>query len=664
MEEWTIRSLIDEINRLTELYDKGIPEVSDEYWDNLYFKLKQMEEETGIIYPDSPTQKIHFEKVSELKKVKHNHPMLSLDKTKNLDDIKTFLDTFEWIAMAKLDGLTCSLKYVNGELVSAETRGNGIEGEDITHNARVITSIPQKINYKDELVVDGEVICTYENFEQFKNSYKNPRNFASGSIRLLDSKECEKRHLTFVAWDCFCNDYFYDRYLNKPYNIQKTLSLKLQILGDLGFITVPNFTDCDIDSIDMAVSIIKEYCTYPIDGIVFKYDDIDVYAAAGRTDHHFKGGLAYKFYDETYPTRLKYIQWTMGRTGILTPVAVFDPIDIDGSTVERASLHNVSVMKEVLGDCAYVGEPLQIYKANQIIPQIAEAGPKYDYGYVIAHGGVSANDAIERCPICGGDVAYITSDDGVINVYCDNPSCKGKLINRLDHFCGKKGLDIKGLSKATFEKLIDWGWANNIEDVFTLAVHRNEWINKSGFGTKSVDKILTSIEEHKHTTLNAFISAIGIPFIGKTVAADLAKEFKTYEDFRNAVRDKEYHFYDLPNFGIEMDNFLKTFDYSEADRISKILIIETPVVNNTLINSKLQGKTIVITGKLTNFKNRDELKSIIEKVGGKVGSSITGKTDLLINNDVNSNSAKNNAAKQRGISILSEADFIKHYLEN
>ena len=664
MEEWTIRSLIDEINRLTELYDKGIPEVSDEYWDNLYFKLKQMEEETGIIYPDSPTQSIHFEKVSELKKVKHNHPMLSLDKTKNLDDIKTFLDTFEWIAMAKLDGLTCSLKYVNGELVSAETRGNGIEGEDITHNARVITSIPQKINYKDELVVDGEVICTYENFEQFKNSYKNPRNFASGSIRLLDSKECEKRHLTFVAWDCFCNDYFYDRYLNKPYNIQKTLSLKLQILADLGFITVPNFTDCDVKSIDMAVSIIKEYCTYPIDGIVFKYDEIDVYAAAGRTDHHFKGGLAYKFYDETYPTRLKYIQWTMGRTGILTPVAVFDPIDIDGSTVERASLHNVSVMKEVLGDCAYVGEPLQIYKANQIIPQIAEAGPKYDYGYVIAHGGVSANDAIERCPICGGDVAYITSDDGVINAYCDNPSCKGKLINRLDHFCGKKGLDIKGLSKATFEKLIDWGWVNNIEDVFTLAAHRNEWINKSGFGTKSVDKILTSIEEHKHTTFNAFISAIGIPFIGKTVAADLAKEFKTYEDFRNAVRDKEYHFYDLPNFGIEMDNFLKTFDYSEADRISKILIIETPVVNNTLINSNLQGKTIVITGKLTNFKNRDELKSIIEKAGGKVGSSITGKTDLLINNDVNSNSAKNNAAKQRGIAILSEADFIKHYLEN
>ena len=267
------------------------------------------------------------------------------------------------------------------------------------------------------------------------------------------------------------------------------------------------------------------------------------------------------------------------------------------------------------------------------------------------------------CPYCGEPTEIRKDIDSEV-LYCTNPQCGGKLINRLDHFCGKKGLDIKGLSKATFEKLIDWGWVNNIEDIFVLAAHRNEWINKSGFGTKSVDKILTSIEEHKHTTLNAFISAIGIPFIGKTVAADLAKEFKTYEDFRNAVRDKEYHFYDLPNFGIEMDNFLKTFDYSEADRISKILIIETPVVNNTLINNKLQGKTIVITGKLTNFKNRDELKSIIEKAGGKVGSSITGKTDLLINNDVNSNSAKNNAAKQRGISILSEADFIKHYLEN
>jgi len=663
VEEWTIRSLIDELNRLTKLYDEGHPEISDKEWDDLYFKLKQMEKETGIIYPDSPTQNIYFEKVSELKKVKHNHPMLSLDKTKNFDDIKSFVKNHSWIAMAKMDGLTCSLKYINGELISAETRGNGIEGEDVTHNAKIINSIPQKINYKDELVIDGEIICTYEDFEQFKTSYKNPRNFASGSIRLLDSKECEKRHLTFVAWDCFCNDQIYNEYLNLPYNNQKTLSLKLQILNELGFIIVPNLSDVSI-SIDNVIDFFKEYCIYPIDGIVFKYDDIEEYNAAGRTDHHFKGGLAYKFYDETYSTRLKHIQWTMGRTGILTPVAVFDPIDIDGSTVERASLHNVSVMREILGDCAYVGEHLQVYKANQIIPQIAEAGPKYDYGYVIAHGGVSANDAIERCPICGGDVEYITSDDGVINAYCNNPLCEGKLINRLEHFCGKKGLDIKGLSKATFQKLIDWEWIKNIEDIFYLSNYRNEWIKKPGFGIASVDKILKSIEEHKHTTLDAFISAIGIPLIGRAVAKDLINYFETYEDFRNAVNDKDYHFYNLNNFGEEMDNSIKNFDYTEADKIFKLLIFESRIVNNNKINDNLAGKTIVITGKLTNFKNRAELKSVIEAHGGKVVDSISAKTDILINNDVNSTSSKNKAAQSRNIPIISELDFIQQYIEN
>ena len=665
MEEWTIRSLIDELNRLTKLYDEGHPEISDKKWDDLYFKLKQMEEETGIIYPNSPTHHIYFESVSKLEKVKHNHPMLSLDKTKNIEDIKSFVNGHSWIAMAKLDGLTCSLKYANGKLVSAETRGNGIEGEDITHNAKVISSIPQTINYKKELVVDGEVICTYEDFEQFKNDYKNPRNFASGSIRLLDSKECQKRYLTFIAWDCFCDDHFYDNYLNYPFNTQKTLSLKLQILKDLGFIVVLNITDIDTISIDLAISSLKENSSnYPIDGIVFKYDNIDEYNAAGRTDHHFKGGLAYKFYDENYSTRLRHIQWTMGRTGILTPVAVFDPIDIDGSTVERASLHNVSVMREILGDCAYVGEHLQVYKANQIIPQIAEAGPKYDYGYVIAHGGVSANDAIERCPICGGDVEYITSDDGVINAYCNNPLCEGKLINRLEHFCGKKGLDIKGLSKATFQKLIDWEWIKNIEDIFYLSNYRNEWIKKPGFGIASVDKILKSIEEHKHTTLDAFISAIGIPLIGRAVAKDLINYFETYEDFRNAVDDKDYHFYNLNNFGEEMDNSIKSFNYTEADKIFKLLIFESSVVNNNKINDNLTGKTVVITGKLTNFKNRAELKSIIEAHGGKVVDLISAKTDILINNDVNSTSSKNKAAQARNIPIISELDFIQQYIEN
>ena len=660
-DKFEIIALIRQLNEATEQYDMGHPIMSDKEWDDLYFELKSKEDETGVIFPNSPTKHIHFEKVSELKKVKHNHPMLSLDKTKNIEDIKSFVNGHSWIAMAKMDGLTCSLRYLDGKLVSAETRGNGIEGEDITHNAKVISSIPQTINYKKELVVDGEIICTYENFEQFKNDYKNPRNFASGSIRLLDSEECQKRYLTFIAWDCFCDDHFYDNYLNYPFNTQKTLSLKLQILKDLGFIIVLNITDIDTTSIDLAISSLKENSSnYPIDGIVFKYDIIDEYEAAGRTDHHFKGGLAYKFYDETYETNLKNIEWTMGRTGILTPVAIYNDIEIEGTVCNRASLHNYSIMKELFhNQVPMVNQEITIFKSNQIIPQVKSV-KKYEIKDDEEYQFLPAPFI---CPYCGKHTKIKQDNDSQF-LYCDNPLCEGKLINKLEHFCGKKGLDIKGLSKATFQKLIDWEWLENLEGVFNLNKYRNEWIKKSGFGIASVDKILKSIEEHKHTTLDAFISAIGIPLIGRAVAKDLINYFETYEDFRNAVDDKDYHFYNLNNFGEEMDNSIKNFDYTEADRISKFLIFETPIVNNNKINDNLTGKTIVITGKLTNFKNRAELKSVIEQHGGKVTESITNKTDLLINNDINSTSSKNQAAKKHGIAIISEADLIKQYLEN
>ena len=653
-DKFEIIALIRQLNEATEQYDAGHPIMSDKEWDDLYFELKMKETKTGIVFPNSPTQNIHFTKVSELKKVNHNHLMLSLDKTKNIEDIDKFLQNYDFIAMAKLDGLTCSLKYLNGELVSAETRGDGKTGEDILHNALVIPSIPKKISYWKELVIDGEIICTYSNFEKFKDKYKNPRNFASGSIRLLDSKECFSRNLTFVVWDVikgFKNDYLHNRLLEAE---------------KLGFTIVPWTGDNSTTEDD--ISEIKELSNkkcYPIDGVVFKIESREISNELGYTAHHFNNAIAYKFYDETYSTRLKYIQWTMGRTGILTPVAVFKPIDIDGTTVERASLHNVSIMRETLGNCAYVGEPLEVAKMNQIIPQIVEAGPKYDYGYVISHGGVSANDAIEKCPYCSGEVEYKESAEGVINAYCTNSQCEGKLVNRLDHFCGKKGLDIKGLSKATLGKFIEWGWVENIEDLYYVSEKfRSDFLAKPGFGNKSVTKILNAIEESKHTTLDAFISAIGIPLIGRAVAKDLVNYFETYEDFRNAVDDKNYHFYDLNNFGEEMDKSIKNFNYAEADKISKLLFIEAPIVNKNQINNSLTGKTIVITGKLTNFKNRAELKEIIEKYGGKVVDSISAKTDILINNDVNSTSSKNKAAKERNIPIISELDFIKNYVEN
>ena len=647
----TIRYLIDQLNYHTNLYEKGVPQISDKEWDDMYFQLKELENQTGTIYPDSPTQKINYQVVSELKKIKHNHPMLSLDKTKDIEAIYSFIKNKEWVAMAKMDGLTCSLRYINGELVGAETRGNGEEGEDVLHNAKVISNIPQKINYKDELIIDGEIICTYKNFENFNTEYKNPRNFASGSIRLLDPKECERRKLTFIAWDII-------KGFNKETLTENLIELRLE-----GFTTVPLTIKNNITSdIESAIDFLTKQCkaeSYPIDGIVFKYNNINEYNAAGRTDHHFKGGLAYKFYDETYPTTLKYINWTMGRTGVLTPVAVFDPIDIEGSIVEKASLHNVSVMKDLLGHYPYVGETLQVFKANMIIPQIAEAGPKWDYVSIIKNCG-SVFVIPETCPICDGKTQLITSKDNVINLYCMNPRCEGKLINRLDHFCGKKGLDIKGLSKATFEKLIDWGWISQLEDVFNLNNHKKEWINKDGFGLASVTKILQSIENSKHTTLAAFISAIGIPLIGQVNAKELTKIFNTYDKFKAAVEDQLYTFENIYGFGYEMNESLKNFDYTEADHLSSYLIFKEEKDKEN--KNKLNGMSIVITGKLTEFKNRDELKKVIEENGGKVVSSISQKTTLLINNDINSTSSKNLFAKEHNIPIITEQQFITEYL--
>ena len=644
--EEKIRQLIDLLNSTTALYDSGHTILTDEEWDEKYFELQKLEKETGIIFKDSPTQQINYSTVTALKKIEHNHPMLSLDKTKDLAEIKAFLSKKNFVAMAKMDGLTCSLTYENGKLVRAETRGNGIIGEDILHNAEVIPSIPKRINYKDQVIIDGEIICTYSDFETFSTEYKNPRNFASGSIRLLNSKECEKRKLKFIVWDII-----------KPFNdISNEIIVQLAKAKTLGFTICPFDFD---DEIENLVEKIKKECqelSYPIDGIVFKFRDLSLREKLGYTSHHFKNAIAYKFYDETYETRLKRISWTMGRTGVLTPVAVFDPIDMDGSIVERASLHNVSVMREILGDCAYVGEHLQVYKANMIIPQIASAGPHYDYGYVVSHGGVSANDSPEYCPICCGIVSY-KDNNGVVTLECDNPYCEGKILNRLEHFASKKGLDIKGLSLATFEKLLDWKWIESLIDIFKLKEHREEWISKPGFGVASVDKILNSIEESKNTTLDAFIASLGIPLIGNTVSKELIKYFKTYDEFRDAVNDNTYHFFTIDGFGPEMDNELKYFDYSEADEIYHLLNIKIPEEKEE--NLKLKDLTFVITGKLKKYKNRAELVDVISKAGGKVASSVSGKTNYLINNDITSNSSKNLTAKKLGVKIITEEDFEK-----
>lgn len=640
-----IKELIEKLNYYTKLYDEGHPAISDKEWDDMYFKLQNLERMYQIYLPESPTQSIDYQVVNQLQKVQHNHLMLSLDKTKSLEDIYSFIKDKDYIGMAKMDGLTCSLKYLNGKLVSAETRGNGIEGENILHNALVVSNIPKRIDYLNELIVDGEIICTYYNFNNFKNDYKNPRNFASGSIRLLDSSECAKRKLSFIAWDCVSG--FHDA----------TLSEKLHDLEALDFDVVPYFIGgigSDLDDIEQQTNYIKNECKdyeYPIDGLVFKLDNCKEYDAAGRTDHHFKGGLAYKFYDEVYETRLKDIEWSMGRTGKLTPVAIFNPVDIDGTEVNRASLHNISVMED-LGIKEY-GQLLEVFKSNMIIPQVKRVVPEPTCDVWMPQNIIHIP---EICPICGGPTRIIQENDSRV-LYCDNPNCEGKLLNRIDHFFGKKGLDIKGISKATIEKLIDWGWVNEIADVFELSIrHDEEWKNKPGFGEKSVTNILMAIQNGSYTNLESVIAAAGIPLIGRTVARELAKIFDTYEAFREAVNG-DFDFSTIGGFGYEMNKSLKTFNYNELDNIvNKYLTLELKTVNNT--NNKLENLTFCITGKVNIFKNRDELSEFIVNQGGKAVSSMSAKVDYLINNDVNSTSAKNKKAQELGKPIISEQVFL------
>ena len=634
-----MQDLIQKLNKATEAYDKGEPYMSDREWDNLYFQLEEMEDDAGFTLPNSPTKNVVFQKVSELQKVKHNHPMLSLAKTKSIKEVKSFIGDCPCIAMPKMDGLTCSLRYVGGKLISAETRGDGQVGEDILHNILTLKSVPKTIPEEEELIVDGEIICKYSDFEDFKEEYKNPRNFAAGSIRLLDAQECAKRKLTFVAWDVI-------KGIDWRVNF---LTNKLDQLERYGFETVFWISENPAYAVNDIKDMAAEY-SYPIDGVVFKFNDIEYGRSLGATEHHFKNAIAFKFYDETYPTTLKKIEWSMGRTGVLTPIAIFEPVEIDGTIVERASLHNLAIMKQTLHSLSgWEGQELSIYKANQIIPQIYEAEEdddrtKYYFDY------------IHVCPECGG----MTKCSGD-NLICSNPDCSGKLINKLDHFCGKKGLDIRGLSKATLEKLIEWNMVSNYSDIYHLADHKVEWMSKPGFGSKSVSNILDAIEESRNVELPSFISAIGVPQVGLAIAKKLVMAAPSYEDFREKVNSK-YDFSVLDGFADSKTQAILSFNYTAADEVYKEMkIINAP--KEEVKDNKLAGITVCITGRLKAFTNRGALIEIITSHEGKVVDRMSQTVEVLINNDIASESAKNKYAKEHGIPILTEEEFKEKYLD-
>lgn len=644
-----IKELVEQLNEYRDAYyNEARSDVSDAEYDRLFDELSELENETGVVYTNSPTQSVGYEVKSELEKVKHSHPMLSLDKTKSVDDLVKFTRDKDCILSLKMDGLTCLLTYENGELVQAETRGDGEIGELITHNARVFDNIPLSIDYKGHFEIEGEAIITYEDFDKINKSlpddkkYKNPRNLASGSVRQLDSKIAAQRHIKFIAWKV-------------PTEIASNSFInRLQYAVELGFDTVPFLPirgNYNAEFINIVIKQLQRRAnerSFPIDGLVATYNDITYGELLGMTGHHPKHSIAFKFYDEEVETVLKNIEWSMGKIGSLTPVAIFDPVEIDGTMVERASLHNVSILTKL---DLQIGDTIIVYKANQIIPQVKEN--------LSAKDRESAYIRIpSQCPVCESPTQIVKENDSEV-LMCTNPHCKGKLLGRVSHFVSKKGMDISGLSEETIKKFIELGWIAEITDIYNLDQYYDRLSTMSGFGKKSVDKLRKSIETSKTVRLDKFIASLSIPGIGTSQSKELVKAFGAWDKFRDASIGY-YNFTQLDGFGDVLNNNIHSWfeDMSNiADYLASLMTLESE--DNSKTNNSLNGKSFVVTGKVYKFKNRDEVKEAIEKFGGKVTGSVTKSTFALINNDIESNSSKNKKAKELGVQIINEEQLIE-----
>lgn len=644
-----IQELVKQLNEYRDVYyNEAISDVPDAEYDRLFDELSELENETGVVYANSPTQTVGYEVKSELEKVEHSHPMLSLDKTKSVDDLVKFAGDKDCILSLKMDGLTCLLTYENGELVQGETRGDGEIGELITHNARAFDNIPLTIDYKGHFEIEGEAIITYEDFDKINKSlpddkkYKNPRNLASGSVRQLDSKIAAQRHIKFIAWKV-------------PTEIASNSFInRLQYAVELGFDTVPFLPirgNSNAEFINIVIEQLQRRAnerSFPIDGLVATYNDITYGELLGMTGHHPKHSIAFKFYDEEVETVLKNIEWSMGKIGSLTPVAIFDPVEIDGTMVERASLHNVSILTKL---DLQIGDTIIVYKANQIIPQVKEN--------LSAKDRESAYIRIpSQCPVCESPTQIVKENDSEV-LMCTNPHCKGKLLGRVSHFVSKKGMDISGLSEETIKKFIELGWIAEITDIYNLDQYYDRLSTMSGFGKKSVDKLRKSIETSKTVRLDKFIASLSIPGIGTSQSKELVKAFGAWDKFRDASVGY-YNFTQLDGFGDVLNNNIHSWfeDMSNiADYLASLMAFESE--DNSKTNNSLNGKSFVVTGKVYKFKNRDEVKEAIEKFGGKVTGSVTKSTFALINNDIESNSSKNKKAKELGVQIINEEQLIE-----
>ena len=645
---------VEELNKASEAYyNTGQPIMSDAEFDNKLEELRQWEEETGIVLSNSPTHNVGAIVLDNIKEVTHKTPMLSLEKCHSTEEIVKFANNHNLVASVKLDGLTIRLTYKDGDLVLAESRGNGIVGSDVTEHVKQFTNVPLHINKEGTYIIDGEALIKLDDFAEINKNgeYKNSRNLAAGTLSSLDTSIVKDRKLSWYAWEIVDG---YDKKIN-------SFSHNLLEAKKLGFEVVPYVLILPKYICDETINIILNLAGnnfLPQDGVVFKFDDVKYGKSLGNTSHHFRNGIAYKVFNDSVETTLRDIEWSSGKTGILTPVAIFDSVDIEGSEVSRASLHNISVMNEILGR-SWKGQKIGVYKANMIIPAVrwAEQFDASKFNDLILD--VSYINIPDKCPICGQPTKIVKENDSEV-LCCTNEACKGRLLGKLTCAVSKNALNIDGLSESTIEKFINFGWLNSIQDIYYLAIHENKMKALDGFGDKSVEKLLSSIEKSRNTNLERFLYSLSIPLLGKSASKMIAEAVDyNFDVFMHqmTMTGAKYFKY-IPGVG---DVLIKSLDdYFEKNcsnilKLSKEFVFETK--GNYKTNDLLNGKTFVITGSLNHYSNRNELKEVIESNGGKVSGSISSKTSYLINNDIDSTSSKNKKAKSLGIPIINEEDF-------
>ena len=663
-----IKELISLLNKASyAYYQEDNPFLTDKQYDDLYDELETLEKETGIVMANSPTQKVQGFLLNSLKKVKHTVLMLSANKTKDMNEIKKFIGNRSVLCSFKLDGLTLVTRYSGGKFIQAITRGNGEVGEDVTEQAKMIINLPMQIPFDGDLELRGECVISWDNFRKINESlevpYSHPRNLASGSIRQLDTNIVKQRNLEYVVFDLVSGKEF--EYKNQALNWIDSLGFTIVdriVLPSPGFIDSPCFNNSFIsDSLDYVDRFLSaDNSKYPVDGQIYEYDNIEYGKSLGSTAHHENRLYARKWTDCTYETVLKDIEWTMGLTGVLTPTAVFEPVEIDGTMVERASLHNVSIMKEL--ELSY-GDTITVYKANMIIPQVDDNLDRTLTNICVPP---------DKCPICGEPTKIIKQNDSEI-LWCTNESCSGKLLGKLKLFTSKEGMNIDGLSEATLQNFINRGWLKDISDIYSLHLHETEMQHMKGFGKKSVTKLLNAIDESRTVTMANFIRALGIPLIGRT-------QSKALHDLYNGdINRFEEDVFSRVDFSTKIDGFGEKRNQSIHDWFrsgdnnliynklrKEVTFIKTDGFMNTPEDSKnnqnykdLSGMMFVITGSLNHFENRDQLKLLLESLGAKVSGSVSKKSTALICNNSDSGSSKSKKAAELGVPVWTEEQLLK-----